>query len=286
MKGTELQKRLMTSSIVLVVTFTAIYFSDVPAFQPIFSLLYACIIGAALWEYYQIAKTKGFHPPANLVIGCTIAYAFSVYNNTQTEIVGFLPNAILGFTLIALFTYFILHNRDPFVTLAISMFGFIYLTIPLSTGINIIYYYPEGIPDGRYYFLFVIVVTKMTDTAAYFIGRRFGKNKLAPTLSPQKTWEGSIAGIAAALITGIVMTCIANYYISNSDFITLSQAITLSFLISILAQFGDLAESMLKRDGGVKDSNQIPGLGGILDMVDSLVFTLPLMYIFMNMQSF
>ncbi len=268
----DLKMRLFVSCFALAITLFSIYFATNPYFQPFFTLLLSCVIGIALWEYYQIAKTKGHTPPVNLAIFCSTLYTFAVYFSTQFEKAASLPQLALLISLILLFAYFFWHIKDSFITLAITVFGFAYLAMTLATALNITFDY------GRYYLLFAIIVTKMTDTGAYFCGKRFGRHKLAPFISPNKTWEGAVGGVAAALITGAILTAIPH----GPPALPLLASLFLSFLIGIFAQFGDLTESILKRDAGVKDSNQLPGLGGILDMVDSLVFTIPLIYLFLR----
>lgn len=265
---TELNLRLYASAFALAITLLSIYFSAYPLFQPVFTLILSALIGVALWEYYQFAKAKGFNPPIPLAIFCSTLYLFALYLSTAGG-ANLLPQWALLFDLILLFAYFFLYTKDSFITLAITVFGLAYLTLTLGTTLNITFEF------GRYWLVYAILVTKMTDTGAYFCGKKYGKHKLAPFISPNKTWEGTMGGIAAAIITGVVLNIF-------SQELTLIHSLLLPFLIAILAQFGDLAESILKRDAGVKDSNQLPGLGGILDMVDSLVFTLPLIYLFLR----
>lgn len=272
MTTTDLNLRLLVSSLALAITLFSIYFSTYPFFQPIFTLLLAAVIGVALWEYYQFAKAKGFNPPIALAILCSTLYTFAVYFSTAFEKWSHLPQLALLVDFIVLFAYFFIFNKDSFITLAITVFGLVYLAMTLATALNITFDF------GRFYLFYAIFVTKMTDTGAFFCGKRFGRHKLAPFISPNKTWEGTLGGIAAALISGVIL----NFLPHGLPKLTLSTSLILPFLIAILAQFGDLAESILKRDAGVKDSNRLPGLGGILDMVDSLVFTLPLIYLFLS----
>jgi phosphatidate cytidylyltransferase len=119
--------------------------------------------------------------------------------------------------------------------------------------------------------LFPMLCVWATDTGAYFIGKKFGRHKLAPAISPGKTWEGLGGGVAAAVAIALVMHPFAGVPFS------FSQSAVIAALIAVVGQAGDLFESWLKRRAGVKDSGTlIPGHGGILDRVDALVFTLPL----------
>ena len=127
----------------------------------------------------------------------------------------------------------------------------------------------RGLDAGRNWVFFVLFVTWVSDTTAFFIGRRFGKHKLAPNISPGKTWEGAIGGIFGAIIMSILFFTSTPFHLP----LVYWQAIVLSILVSIFGQVGDLVESLLKRSTGVKDSGKLmPGHGGILDRMDSLIF--------------
>jgi phosphatidate cytidylyltransferase len=128
-----------------------------------------------------------------------------------------------------------------------------------------------GVQIGRKLIWLPILATWMTDTSAYFTGLNFGKNKLAPQISPKKTIEGALGGI----IGSIIIVLIYGSYLA----INIKERILLGVLLSIASQLGDLVESSFKRDAQIKDSGDIiPGHGGILDRFDSLLFTLPLTY--------
>ncbi|WP_299509670.1 phosphatidate cytidylyltransferase [uncultured Rummeliibacillus sp.] len=127
--------------------------------------------------------------------------------------------------------------------------------------------------EGLAYVVYALVIVWTTDSGAYFIGRKLGRNKLWPEISPKKTIEGFVGGIVVALISAIIFQWIANLDISWSALIVVS------IVASIFGQLGDLVESAIKRHYGVKDSGKIlPGHGGILDRFDSLLFVLPLLY--------
>ena len=128
----------------------------------------------------------------------------------------------------------------------------------------------------------VIFVVKWSDAGAYFSGRRFGKRKLAPRLSPGKTWEGVIGGIFAACLAAGIMLWILGPWLLRSNEPLASPWAGLAFAVSLttIGIFGDLAESLLKRDAQAKDSSQwMPGLGGVLDVMDSLMFAGPVAFL-------
>jgi phosphatidate cytidylyltransferase len=130
--------------------------------------------------------------------------------------------------------------------------------------------------DSLILVLFVQIIIWSTDSGAYFVGRKFGKNKLAPYISPNKTREGSIGAVLVAVLIAIIYRLI----VGGAFLGTWPALIGVTLLISIFGQLGDLVESAIKRFYGVKDSGTIlPGHGGLLDRFDSLIFVLPLLYV-------
>jgi phosphatidate cytidylyltransferase len=133
----------------------------------------------------------------------------------------------------------------------------------------------RGLEDGRNWVFFILFVTWASDTFAFFVGRKFGRHKLAPGISPGKTWEGAAGGVVAAVIMSILFFTPTPFRLPLTSW----QAIPLAVLVSIFGQLGDLVESMLKRNMGVKDSGSLmPGHGGVLDRIDSLVFASVVVY--------
>jgi phosphatidate cytidylyltransferase len=127
-------------------------------------------------------------------------------------------------------------------------------------------------PHGGRWVIFTLTIVWFGDTGAYFVGKSLGKHKLAPVISPNKTWEGSVGGILASLLAGYLATL----YITD---LSIKIAFPIAIIAGAMGQIGDLAESMLKRSYGVKDSGSIiPGHGGILDRVDALLFAAPVVF--------
>ena len=130
--------------------------------------------------------------------------------------------------------------------------------------------------NGRDWVLLALLATFATDTSAYFVGRLIGRTKIAPSISPGKTLEGSLAGFAAGLATVLIL----NWALDAGAGL---EIIPLAFLLPAFAQLGDLAESLIKRGAGLKDaSHAIPGHGGLLDRLDSVLFTAPLVYYYLT----
>lgn len=133
--------------------------------------------------------------------------------------------------------------------------------------------------DGRWWVAYLLVVTKITDIGAYFAGSLWGRRKLAPAISPKKTIEGAIFGLVCAMAASFVFHLLSDY--AGPFHLGTFEWVFLGLLLGLAGQFGDLSESLLKRDANKKDSNVLPGLGGVLDMVDSILFNAPIIYIYL-----
>jgi phosphatidate cytidylyltransferase len=168
----------------------------------------------------------------------------------------YIENIIITFFIILTFI-FQLFKKDYSKVLAetsVTIFGSIYLG----------------------YFLSFIIITWVNDTGAYLVGTKFGKNKIFPKISPKKTIEGSIGGT--------IFSIVATFALKSWLNLTFNELISLGLIIAIIAQLGDLFESVLKRGSGIKDSGTlVPGQGGILDCLDSLIFTAPVFYYYITL---
>ncbi|MBC8309114.1 MAG: phosphatidate cytidylyltransferase [Phycisphaerales bacterium] len=132
---------------------------------------------------------------------------------------------------------------------------------------------------SAWWILGVIAIVKMCDTGAFFVGCNFGKRKLIPWISPAKSWEGLIGGLATASLTAVGLAAANNHWLAGEPMIPLVYAAFLGILFGLLGQLGDLLMSVFKRDSGVKDASTVlPGLGGILDVLDSLLIVSPIAY--------
>ena len=174
-----------------------------------------------------------------------------------------------------LFTFILLfvrrENAQALASIAVTMFGLLYIAWFFSFFIKL-----KFLPQGPLLVSFLVLVTKMGDVGAYFVGRSFGKHSLIPRISPNKTVEGTIGGLIFSMATALI----SKTYLPSFSF---SHLLILGILLGILAQVGDLAESLIKRDCAVKDAgNNISGFGGMLDIIDSLLFTTPIFYFYVK----
>jgi len=155
-------------------------------------------------------------------------------------------------------------KEDALVSWVWTIAGILYIGWLLSYLVSL-----RGLDDGRNWVLFALLTTFSSDTAAFFIGRALGRHRLAPQISPRKTWEGAIGGVIAAIIVSLLFIIPTPLILP----INFWQAMLLGLLVSIFGQLGDLVESLFKRNMGVKDSGTgVPGHGGFLDRLDSVVF--------------
>lgn len=163
-----------------------------------------------------------------------------------------------------------------------SIFGFIYITVLISFLIRILYFESESENQfhGAYYIIFLLIVTKFSDMGAYLVGTLIGKNKMIPHISPGKTWEGFLFGCLTFAVGGGAIF----YQIFQEKMLHLSwgDVLLLGLILAPIAAVGDLAESIIKRSLKAKDSGSIlPGIGGILDLIDSVLFTAPILYLYL-----
>lgn len=173
--------------------------------------------------------------------------------------------------------FFSRSNTAGILAISTTLFGLMYVPWLLNF-IQKINFFP-GV-DGHYYLLYFLVITKFSDTGAYLVGSLIGRHKMIPRISPGKTWEG----FAGALAVSVLASFLFVYYLGDRMAgMTWTHAVVLGLLLGLAAVVGDLIESIFKREAGVKDSGKFfPGIGGILDLLDSLLFNAPIMYLYLR----
>lgn len=182
-----------------------------------------------------------------------------------------------------------IRGLEPFQAVASNLLGFVYIAFLFNFAARLVFAVPgEGEVPGAMVLLWMIAVTKFTDMGAYITGSLIGKHKMIPHVSPGKTWEGFGGAIFFALLAGCGLYALCHH--DMPGFATglhvlggWPQVIGLSVVLALLAVVGDLAESVVKRSLGAKDSgNMLPGIGGSLDLIDSLCFTAPAVYFYLQ----
>ncbi|NGX46919.1 MAG: Phosphatidate cytidylyltransferase [Chlamydiae bacterium] len=279
----DLSKRFSVTIAIFFVLILLIAFSANPIVSVFVVAAVAAMAAVGVWEYAKLASTKGVKPAVTLMVivaACEVVAFFIAHKWIHSQE---LPVFIFAVGLGLFFLNRFRKAEEALVNVAVDFFGVAYVAVPLSYMLAILYPIgPSPVIDGRWWLFYLIAVTKITDVGAYFIGRLWGKTALAPILSPKKTVEGGIGGLACAVLFSLGMVYLGKTYAGTTFPLKYLDALWLGLLIGVFGQIGDLAESMLKRDADVKDSNRIPGLGGVLDMIDSLIFTAPIVYFYLR----
>lgn len=189
-----------------------------------------------------------------------------------------IPLVFFGCVIFHIIHYFFYPSAPAISYLSALFTGFFYICLPLVAILLL----AQNSTKGAAVVVFTIICVKLSDIFAYFLGKPFGKHKLAKQISPNKSWEGLIGGAIAAIIFALFFQWISEIQGWPLFFSSYIAYIFFAILLAILGQIGDLFESAFKRDAAVKDSNQIPGVGGLLDIMDSILFTIPLSYAIFN----
>jgi len=269
-KDNTLKKRIFSSLVLITGTAAA------AAVDWVCGLAVTFIVAAALREFFGMLEKKGvkIYKRFGILVGAVIPFSIMLrFELTRGWELFFLAAGLL--TLIIL-QFSRRDNSGAIVDISVTIFGIIYIAWFLSFLIKI--RYMEG---GLGLIVVLLLIAKGGDIGAYLIGRRFGRTPLLPRISPRKSVEGAAGGllfsVAAGTVSGILLKLP----------MTLPHLLFIGISLGILAQLGDLSESLVKRDCQVKDSgNFFPGMGGILDVVDSLIFTAPVFYFYLTFNTY
>lgn len=257
--GSSLKKRLLSSAVLVTLTIFTIFRSP----QWFFFLIVEIFMLLGLNEFFKLAEKK------NIVINRFLGLFFGALLPLAVQFSA--EAVVLTTACLAIFIFnFNRKLRDQaLLSTAVTVFGLIYVAWFFSHLLKI-----RELPHGPSWVFYTILLIKGGDAGAYFVGRRFGKIKLIEHISPNKSVEGAWGGLA----TTLVLSLLSKIYLPHVPMLHL---VILGIGIGIVSQFGDLAESLIKRDVGVKDSGEVPGLGGILDVLDSLILTVPFVYYYL-----
>ncbi len=279
-------KRVLTALVLIPIVLVLVFLG--PRWQWLFTLAVAAVAAMAGWEYMALSRRCGANPPRVATMVALLAL-FAV-NFEWPDLTPALFG-ILGLALLVYCTFF-KPVAETIADASASIFCLLY------TGLTLI-----ALPslreeaNGPSLLVFLLCVVWSGDTAAYYAGRAWGRHKMAPSLSPGKTWEGAIASVAGSAVIAAVLVSLAMIMQEPSNSAVLSWLertfpsavlsypdemlywLVLAVVINVAAQVGDLAESALKRSAGVKDSgNLLPGHGGVLDRIDALLLAGPVLW--------
>ena len=239
-------------------------------FKMLCGIVITLFIIVGLYEFFQMLEKKGiatykyFGIAMGAIIPLSITFRFEPTKGWEFLFI------VLALLFLILMQFRRTKNSGAIVDISTTIFGILYVSWFFSFLIKIRY-----LDSGLGLLAALLLITKFGDVGAYLIGSRFGKTPLLPHISPKKTMEGAIGGLIFSILAAI----------ASKPFLGFSyiHIIILGICINILGQLGDLSESLIKRDCEIKDSGKIfPGMGGVLDEIDSLLFTAPAFYFYMS----
>ena len=278
-----LLRRTLSSVLLWSVVLVAIFAENRLLSDYFFLFIMLLLAGAGLAEFYDLVSRRGLVCFKGwgifgglLLMVSTFAYlsprvAPAKANDFETS---FLILFVLG---LCLRQFVSRSNPAGLLAISTTLFGLMYVPWLLNF-IQKINFFPNI--NGRYYVLYFILVTKFSDMGAYLIGSLFGRHKMIPRISPGKTWEGFGGALLFSMLASVLFAHFAARELSG---MTWGHAVVLGLVLGAAAVLGDLIESLFKREAAVKDSGRLfPGIGGILDLMDSLLFNAPLMYLYLR----
>jgi len=253
-----LRTRVITALILLPVVLVCSWLG-----HPWLTILVAVALGLGAYEFACLARRAGSSPAPYLSAAVAVLLALERGFCHGRYVVVLLVLALL---LAAIWHVLRARNPEPLESWASTVLSGLYVGFLGSHVIAL-----RALPDGLAWLALAIVTTWVSDSGAYFAGSAWGKHKMAPHLSPNKSWEGAAAGLLSALACGVAIALMGG--------LGVSYGLVAGLMIGTLSPFGDLAISMIKRQVGVKDTSGLfPGHGGMLDRLDSLLFSVPLVY--------
>ncbi|QBG46284.1 hypothetical protein EGM51_02275 [Verrucomicrobia bacterium S94] len=267
--------------------------SVVPSSHWVCLIVLSAVCGVATWEFYNMLEAGGLKASKKWGTVCGILFVAATwqymnkYPDLTTLTGSYLPHDTLLWLTILLAVISIFFRilaypdmREGLDNALGTLLGFMYVPFLWSFFIRV--FLSGDATQPAWAGLYLLACMKLSDSGGYFFGTKFGKHKLSPVISPNKSWEGLFGGIIFCLVINMLWLLLSGGKLGAFSF-NLGHALILSILIPVVGTAGDLVESMFKRAVGVKDSNtMVYGLGGILDMIDSILFASPLLYIFMK----
>jgi phosphatidate cytidylyltransferase len=244
----------------------------------------------SLWEFYGMLDHRGlpnFKVTAMICGAAMLCGSFYYFSHFGLAHSYDFETAVLLLFLLTVITrqmFARLREDEPLRTMAYTLFGLLYVLWLFNFMTKILYVVPrapDGAITGQFYCLYLIAITKFSDMGAYLTGSVIGRHPLIPHISPKKTWEGFFGAMGFSLLASLALFKLMPGHLSALNWM---HATVLGLLLGFAAVIGDLAESIIKRSTGVKDSgHMLPGIGGALDLIDSLLFTAPLLFFYLRL---
>lgn len=262
-----LARRILTAIPLIVVIIAAIFL------EWFFYLMMVIFTALGLYEFFTMLEFKGIKVYKYFGIAMGILIPLSIMLKFEPTKKWELAFIILTLLFLIVMQFKRRQNSGVIVDISTTIFGIIYVSWFFSFLIKI-----RSLEGGIGYFTSLLIITKLGDVGSYLIGSRFGRIPLIPRISPNKSIEGAIGGLLFSLLGAFASRPLLNF--------SYTHLIALGIFLGFLGQLGDLSESLIKRDCKVKDSgNLLPGMGGVLDVIDSLLFTAPAFYFYLGIIS-
>jgi phosphatidate cytidylyltransferase len=281
-------RRLLSSVILWTVVLTALFSKYKLVSDYVFLLIMMLLAVTGLAEFYGLVEKRGMvcFKWWGLLGGLALMVGTFLHLTGQlpgihggpARVNDFETSFLILFVLgLCLCQFFSRSNTAGILAISTTLFGLMYVPWLLNF-IQKINFFP-GI-EGHYYLLFFVLITKFSDTGAYAVGSLIGKHKMIPRISPGKTWEGFGGALLVSVLVSLLFAHFCGGHMAGMNW---RHAVVLGLLLGVCAVVGDLIESLFKREAGVKDSGHFfPGIGGILDLLDSLLFNAPIMYVYLR----
>jgi phosphatidate cytidylyltransferase len=289
-KGRVLARRLSSTVVLWAVVLGALFSGSKALSDAVFVCVMMLLAIVGLLEFYGLVEKEGMVcfeilgvlGGALLMLGTFLHLEGLLpgLHGTPARVNDFETMFLIVFVLgLCLRQFLSKSNTKGILAISTTLFGLLYVPWLLNF-VQKVYLFPGLGADGKFYVLYFILVTKFSDSGAYAVGSLIGRHKMIPRISPGKTWEGFGGAIVVATGASLLFAHLAGPHLPG---MTWRHATVLGVVLSLGAVIGDLIESIFKREAGVKDSGQFfPGIGGILDLLDSLLFNAPLMYLYLR----
>lgn len=261
-------KRFLSAALMIIFAVLTVFF------KWLLGIAVILLIAGGLYEFFTLIEKKGvpiykyFGILTGVVIPASIFFRFELTRNWELLFI------VVLVTVIFLLQFTRRENSQAVVGISTTLFGVLYVSWFFSFLLKI-----RSLPYGVSLLAFILLVTKSGDIGAYLIGTKWGRHLLIARISPGKSVEGAVGGLIFSILAAVA----SKIYLPDLSCFSYFNLVLTGAFFGILAQLGDLSESLIKRDCRVKDSgNLLPGLGGILDMIDSILFTAPVFYFYMS----
>jgi phosphatidate cytidylyltransferase len=280
-------RRLTSTAVLWAIVLGAMFSGREWLSHTVFLLLMGLLATGGLMEFYGLVAKRGLacFPKFGVIGGVVLMVATFLHlrgwlgiHDSPARVNDFETSLLILFVLgLCVRQFTAKDNPRGLEAIATTLLGLMYVAWLLNF-MQKVFFFPSV--DGRFYVLYFILVTKFSDTGAYVVGSLIGRHKMIPRISPGKTWEGFAGAVLVSTGASVLFARLAGDRLAG---MTPGHAVILGVILSVAAVVGDLIESLFKREAGVKDSGRfLPGIGGILDLLDSLMFNAPLMYVYLR----